>query len=86
MVGMQGFEPWTSRSRSVRATKLRYIPTLYFVRAVRSLAATKCIIPRSLQTYQSHLYLKSKQNPSIMKNILSDLLHTPPDIKKRLTP
>jgi hypothetical protein len=26
MVGMQGFEPWTSRSRSVRATKLRYIP------------------------------------------------------------
>lgn len=29
MVGMQGFEPWTSRSRSVRATKLRYIPTLF---------------------------------------------------------
>jgi hypothetical protein len=27
VVGMQGFEPWTSRSRSVRATKLRYIPS-----------------------------------------------------------
>jgi hypothetical protein len=26
MVGMTGFEPAASRSRTVRATKLRYIP------------------------------------------------------------
>jgi hypothetical protein len=28
MVGVQGFEPWASRSRSVRATKLRHTPKL----------------------------------------------------------
>ena len=26
LVGAQGYEPWTSRTRTVRATKLRYAP------------------------------------------------------------
>jgi hypothetical protein len=29
MVGMQGFEPWTSPTPRVRATGLRHIPTVH---------------------------------------------------------
>lgn len=31
MVGMTGFEPATSSSRTMRATKLRHIPTLEMI-------------------------------------------------------
>ncbi len=66
MVGMQGFEPWTSRSRSVRATKLRYIPTLSFPDDVaRVLAATKCILSCFTRFDQSHFTLKYEQKLSI---------------------
>ena len=34
MVGTTGFEPATSRTPSVRATRLRYVPTVYGFRDI----------------------------------------------------
>ena len=41
MVGMTGFEPATFWSRTRRATKLRYIPTLYILTPQMSLGKGK---------------------------------------------
>jgi hypothetical protein len=35
MVGTTGFEPATSRTPSVRATRLRYVPTVFVARVFR---------------------------------------------------
>src|SRR5207244_11187844 len=58
MVGARGFEPPTSRSRTVRATRLRYAPTrralLYkVVGLVQGRQTSQAYLPTSLTNLQS---------------------------------